>query len=71
MRPDLLRISTLQKVGTTRCELHNFSSARGFAFGVAEDFRVLAIDYGSDFVDPALKDFTGAGQDSCAPQRRL
>ncbi len=68
---DLLGEFALEEVGDSGGELDDFEAASGFASGVGEDFAVLAIDEGGDFVEAALEDFTEAEEDAGAAKRRL
>jgi hypothetical protein len=68
---DLLGEFAFEEVGDAGGELDVFEAAGGFAAGVGEDFAVLAIDEGGDFVEAALEDFAEAEEDAGAAERRL
>ncbi len=68
---DLFGELAFEEVGDAGGELDVFEAAGGFAAGVGEDFAVLAIDEGGDFVEAALVDLAEAKEDAGAAERWL
>src|ERR1700733_113215 len=52
-------------------DLDILEAAGGFAAGVGEDFAVLEVDEGGDFVEAALEDFAEAEEDAGSAERWL
>ncbi len=67
----LLGELAFEELGDASGELDVFHAAGGFSLSVGEDFPVLAVDEGGDFVDAALEDFAEAEHDAGAAERRL
>ena len=68
---DLFGELAFEEVGDAGGELDDFEAAGGFAAGVGEDFAVLAVEEGGDFVEAALEDLAEAEEDAGAAERRL
>jgi hypothetical protein len=58
----------LEKLRDSCGELDYFEASGGFAAGVGEDFAVLAVDEGGDFVEAALEDLAEAEEDAGAAE---
>ena len=68
---DLLGEFAFEELRDAGGELDVFEAARGFAFGVGEDFAVLAGEERGDFVEAGLEDLAEAEEDAGAAERRL
>ncbi len=68
---DLLGEFALEELADAGGVLDVFEAAHDLAFGVGEDFAVLAIEEGGDLVHAGLEDVAQAEEDAGAAERRL